>query len=122
MTAAESRAPGFDFESKPGLATEERRHYYGEFMTTAALREQSINRYLGLAGRVERLLGTDPGHTLLNGVAIGIWQDTYAEEICEVVARRDLLLDPQRAPAIGSELVGDWIDFAEQTLKPLPKS
>lgn len=91
-------------------------------MSKARERIESIDNYLAIAGRIERLQASDPDATLFTGGDLGLWQRTYAEEIGAVIARRDRLVNSRLSPAVGGEEVRGWISFAEEVLKHVPKN
>ena len=73
---------------------------------TARRRDES-DQYLGLAGRVERLRGTDSNHHL-GGDALSRWQNLHREEIARVIDRRDELKG-RDGPGVSSDRLTLWI-------------
>lgn len=61
-------------------------------MSKAEDRNRLESEFHGLAGRVDRLLKTSPGDTLLDPEKLSRWQNVYKEEAGEVVRRRASIL------------------------------
>jgi hypothetical protein len=91
-------------------------------MSKAAERNKLESNFHGLAGRVERLVGTDSGRTTLDPERLTRWQNLYRDEATEVLRRRDSILReggmPQHIATI--EQLSEWISHARKILKDAP--
>jgi hypothetical protein len=87
-------------------------------MSSVARKAELEQSFLGLAGHVERLVGTDPNRSQYNTGELKRWQELYTEESAQVLANRTSYLANTTATT-GDQLQA-WCEYARATLKHAP--
>lgn len=80
-------------------------------------RNQAVTEFLGLAGRVERLVAIDPlSIAKPSPTAFQQWMTVYGDEIAECLRRRKELIDRPQGVYLGRLTI--WIEDTRKLLEP----
>lgn len=82
-------------------------------VSTSEERGQLVTLFLGLAGRVQRLAGSDPA---TRSDELARWIAIYRSEIDDVLRHQSELIEPLTAAGVTSERLTLWIEQVRKVL------